>query len=148
MPTSSAIDALPLRERATLRRRFLSAVLLLSFGFTLRATAETAEQMLSACRPIAKAEIRDNDVRLPETFGAGQCWGAFATLPRFVRMVDPSGRPVFGICRPSEGKSSRTQWITIFVKYADDHPEVLGRDFADVVLASLQHAFPCKQNTR
>lgn len=106
---------------------------------------ETAQEMLSACRGIAEAPVRDQHVTLPKGFVPGSCWGAFAVMQRLIGHVDEQGRRYFGICAPTA--STRSQLVAIFAKYAENNPRRLHEDFVDITLASLQEAFPC-QNAR
>ena len=56
------------------------------------AYAESAEVMLSACRPIAKAEITGDKVKLPQDFSTGMCWGAFGVLQEVIRHMGDNKR--------------------------------------------------------
>ncbi len=107
------------------------------------AFADSTHEMLSACRPVARAEVSGDEVKLPSNFGSGECWGAFTVLQKVIYSVDAESlRPIFSICAPAA--STRSQLITVFVQYAERHPQRLHEDFFVVGLDSLRMAFPCK----
>ena len=100
------------------------------------ASAESAEEMRSACRTTAEAKVSEDRVNLSQTFSTGLCWGAFAALQKATRVVDTSRRPqvaFFGVCAPDE--STRTQLISVFVEYVRVHPERLHEDFFFVAVS-------------
>ena len=114
------------------------------FAFTLYAGGafgESTEVMLSACRPIAKAEIFEDKVTIPQDFPAGTCWGAFAVLQEIIRHTD-RGRRVYSICAPAN--STRSQLIAVFVDYTGKNPQRLHEDFFNVAVDSLRVSFPCE----
>jgi hypothetical protein len=39
---------------------------------------------------------------------------------------------------------TRVQLILVFLKFADDHPELLDQEFPDIARRALMKAFPCK----
>ena len=119
---------------------FMSLVLVLVFSVT-SASAQSASEMLSACRPIAQAPVSGEGVVLQQTFESGLCWGAFATVQRVVKYVDEYGRLFFGVCAPAS--SRRTQLIAVFVRYAAENPQRLHEEYFAIALDSLQEAFPC-----
>lgn len=104
--------------------------------------AETAEEMLSACRAMTELKISGDIVSMPRTFEAGLCWGAFAVIADDTRWVGKSGQPTFRICAPEN--STRTQIIAIFVEYAKRNPSKYSESFHDVALDALREAFPCR----
>ena len=108
------------------------------------AFADTAQEMLSACRPIARANISGGKgkVAIPDTFKAGKCLGAFTVIQNGIERVDDRMLLIYDICPPSE--SSRTQLIGMFVDYAEKNPQRLQEDFFDVFIDALRNAFPCK----
>jgi hypothetical protein len=114
--------------------------LLLAFvGIT---QAETAQQLLSDCKPIVeKSNLKGNNISFPTTYSTGICWGAFSSIQEAVRYANPNEMPHFGVCAPES--STRSQMIMIFVKYAKEHPEQLHEDFFKVAMESLRNAFPC-----
>ncbi len=125
---------------------YVLAFLCLSM-FTTSASAETTEEMLSSCRPMAAADIRGDQVVIPHR--SEFCWGAFATVQKIIGMIlaqgqkpiIEGGQPTLGVCAPPS--SNRTQLIAVFVAYAGQHPERLHEHFLNVALDALRGAFPC-----
>ena len=122
---------------------YLTIALLASPAIT---RAESAQQLLSACRPIATGETFESGITFPRTFETGMCWGLFAMLQEMTRHLDEKRRPIYFICSPES--STRSQLVKIFVKYADSVPERLHEDGTALALQSLQRAFPCAGGTR
>lgn len=87
------------------------------------AAGQSAERLLSDCKTLVSAPVTEQGIKLHEDFATGFCWGVFSALQRLVGTKDDRGRPQFGICPPKE--STRSQYVTIFAKYADQHPERL-----------------------
>ena len=104
------------------------------------ALAFSAEELLSACRLIAKAEVTGDYVRFPTNYETGICWGAFGVIQKVIVQADDTG-PIHGVCAPSNSKL--TQLISIYVAYAEKNPQRLHADFFHVALESLGNAFPC-----
>ena len=102
----------------------------------------TAEHWASMCRTISEVSVKaDGNLRIPATFDAGQCWGAFEALIVMSSLAD-NGKPLLRICPPSP--SSTYQWISVFVEYVKNNPDQKQDHFAFVAIAGLQQAFPCK----
>ena len=125
--------------------RVAIAVLLIAVAFVYGAPshAETAEEMLCACRPISQAKVSDGRIDLPQSFDAGSCWGAFAALHQAMMLVESDGKPSLHVCLPED--STRTQLIAVFVRYVEKHVEVYPKNFAVVALNAELEAFPCKK---
>jgi hypothetical protein len=102
----------------------------------------SALNLLSACRAIAKGDVKGDYIGFHETYESGLCWGTFATIQKMTRYCDSSRKPFFRICAPSESK--RSQLVAVFVNYAEKNPQRLHEDFFVVALDSLRQAFPCK----
>ena len=107
-----------------------------------RSGPETAERMTAACKDVASGARPDGGVNVPTTYEAGVCWGAFLTLQRVIGATDTRGKPLFSVCAPEN--STRTQLMTIFLRYTENHPEHLNKPFVDTAIASLRQAFPCR----
>jgi hypothetical protein len=122
--------------------RLLLGILLISCSSS--AFAETAQEMLSACRPIAKANLSGSKGKAtgPDTFNAGKCWGAFTVIQNAIERVDDRMLLIYNLCPPAE--SSKTQLIAMFVDYAEKNPQRLQEEFFDVFLDALRKAFPCQ----
>src|SRR6266513_1423260 len=124
-------------------RQAITAVCLI-FGLlsTDALAVETTQEMLSACRAFATAEVSGDTARFPQNFDTGICWGAFTMIQKVIIDVDENRRPIYGVCaRP---KSRLIQLIAIFPKYAENTPQRLHEHFSRVAFESLQKAFRCK----
>ena len=107
---------------------------------SLPVSAESTAEMVSACKALAGADVTGDKVTIPQDFASGLCWGAFSSLQHVVRTYTGE-QPIFRVCAPP--KSTRSQFIAVFVEYARRNPQRLHEDFLDVVLDSLRRAFPC-----
>jgi hypothetical protein len=74
---------------------------------------------------------------------AAFCWGAFTVLRGVTTILsDDHTTMALHVCAPTEATVS--QYIRIFLRFVDDHPEVAHEDFDFVALMALIRAFPCK----
>jgi hypothetical protein len=124
--------------------RFLFVLMLIVAGLTSGKTcyAETAEEMLSACRPVMNAKVSDGKINLPPDFESGACWGAFGAIQDLLTAINAiTKKPMFGVCMPES--TTRTQIIAIFVRYAEKHPEKYNERFVWVAEAGIREVFPC-----
>jgi hypothetical protein len=126
--------------------KIVNAWLLLCVGFlclNANCKAETAEEMLSACRPVANAKVTIGGIAMTRDFDSGVCWGAFGAIQSWIFIVgEHHNEPMFHICAPFGG--SRSQLVAVFVRYIEKHPEKYGDDFGSVALDSLAESFPCR----
>ena len=125
--------------------RFFSVVLLIAAGLccTKPSAAETTEEMLSKCRPFTQANITDGKVQVDSDYSTGVCWGAFSMVQALLsaRNVETK-KPMLWACAPAT--STRTQLISVFVRYAESHPEKYSEDFLWSATTAMQQAFPCR----
>ena len=105
------------------------------------AYATTAEEMLSGCRAVAQAPVRDEQVAVPGAPDAQMCWGAFLVLHSLTGFVDAALKPVLGACVPDG--STLTQLVAIFVEYVDRNPAARSQPFARVAINAINGTFPC-----
>jgi hypothetical protein len=117
----------------------LSGILLC---FAKQSGAETAGEMVSACRAIEAAEVQNNHLMLPQDFKSGQCWGAFGVLQAVTSYLNPDKTPMLSVCATH---GTRTQMIAIFISYVARHPATYNKDFELVALASLMEEYPCRK---
>lgn len=108
--------------------------------------SETAEEMLSACRPITQAKVSEGNVAFVKTFETGLCWGAFASLESATNFSDWNDHPLLDVCAPKD--FTRTQLIAIFVSYIEKHPEQYNWEFFQVATNSLLDVWACKSPTK
>ena len=117
------------------------------FGNRAYAGAETALQMKSYCEPIYNNSGVNSEGRLtnfPNTQEAWQCWGAFAAIQSLVVVVDSETHQELLRSCPAPDVT-RLQMISIFVRYANNNPQLLNLPFAVVVMSSLSASFPCSK---
>jgi len=126
--------------------KFVLALFLLFGCVSIACRAETAEEMLSACRPITHAKVSDGKVEMPLDFDSGSCWGAFGMLHGFLWVVDGNSKPLLNWCVPKD--ATRTELIAVFVKYTENHPDQYGQDFQLVVINSILQTYPCKGSNK
>ena len=116
----------------------------LTFAFWIAAVpacAETALEVQSWCGDIAHARLNgEHKVYLSRTFEDGFCWGVFAALQAASNFIS-ADQSVLWICAPTE--ATRVQYIKIFSRYVDQHPELAHNGFAAVAQRALSDAFPC-----
>lgn len=110
--------------------------------FPQHALATSAQELLSACRPISSAPVTSDSVAIHQTFQTGFCWGTFQAIQRISTNIDESRRRIYSMCTPEDGRLS--QLIAIFVSFAEKNPQRLHEDGFDIALESLRRAFPCR----
>jgi hypothetical protein len=126
----------------SIRSLLLIAIAMFGICCGQRCMAETAEEMLSACRPVMNAKVTDGKINLPLDFDSGSCWGAFGAIQDLLTAVNASTKkPMFGVCLSES--TTRTQLIAIFVRYAEKHPERYNERFVWVADNAIREAFPC-----
>ena len=103
--------------------------------------ADSAGSYLSYCRPVAAGAVDANGfISFAQNRETAQCWGLFTAMQHLIA-VGEGGAPVMRVCAPDS--SRRNQLVSIFVKYASDHPEMLHLSAGQVALMALRAAFPC-----
>jgi hypothetical protein len=68
-------------------------------------------------------------------------WGLFASFQGLMRFGVSDTEQTPEICAPAA--STRVQLIKIFLRYVDQHPEIVHQEFENVALVALRQAFPC-----
>jgi hypothetical protein len=107
------------------------------------ANAETALEVQSWCTPVVNGKLSANDmISYMENHDTGFCWGAFATIQEFSKYTWDDGTTLLRFCPPSN--SSRLQYIKVFSRFVDDHPEDAHQEFARVARQALASAFRCE----
>ncbi len=108
-------------------------------------SAQSAGEMLSACKQISSAKTNERVTMLPRDFDSGLCWGAFGTLEQFVKTPTSSKRSVqriSAICLPED--ATRVRLIAVVAEFLKTHPERNQEQFYPVAFDALQAAFPCQ----
>jgi hypothetical protein len=65
----------------------IGLLVLVSLAAPRASMAETAEEMLAACRALPKAAVTNDRVAVPQDFSSGICWGAFGVIQHLVVMA-------------------------------------------------------------
>lgn len=106
--------------------------------------ATSSGQMITMCEEILNAKrIENGQLLLKQNFSSGRCWGAFESLQDSTRIVfNEDKKAALLVCAPAE--STLTQYIRVFVKYAEDNPQRLHEPFTFVALDALRASFPCE----
>lgn len=126
--------------------RFL-AIALFALFLCAPVFAESAEEMLSACKSASDAPVENGSIVLPQNFATGRCWGAFSVIQSAIMIgLTPDSKPALRVCAPTN--ASRTQLILVFNEYVQRNPKKLNEEFFSVVLDSLWAAFPCPISAR
>ena len=87
--------------------------------------------------------LPNDTISFPADFDASFCLGAFTAIIGLSGLSSGDGAPNFLHFCPPRGVTG-VQYIRIFLKYVDDHPEKGHEIFPFVALNALLHAFPCK----
>lgn len=139
---------MPARARAALKvSKFALAILLILIATSAKSAntdVETTLEVQSWCQPFKTVEIQsDHSIAIPTDFNTGSCWGAFAAIQDLSGLVDAprAHTPILLFCPPETG--SRLQYIKIFLRYVDQHPEQGHLGFAGTARLALAEAFPC-----
>ena len=103
---------------------------------------ESALELESWCKFIDTAPMRpDGTIGIPMTSRAQYCWGSFAVILHLSAAADSEGVALLKIC-PLR-KSTEAQFIKIFMRYVERHPEEAHLRFGEVAMYALWEAFPC-----
>lgn len=108
------------------------------------AEAYTINEMGNWCEELSdNIKIHsDSSIRYDNTRNNNICYGAFAAIQQLTTFVDKNQNRLLSICTPSE--STLTQMVSIFVKYAKEHPEKGHLPFTSGAILALNEAFPCE----
>lgn len=121
---------------------FISLLLLLDL--LGGAEAETALEMQSWCGPIVNAQVpAPGTIHFVPTFETGLCWGSFAAIQQISKIYNDNDGTTIEICAPED--STRYQFVRVFYKYVNDHPELANLPFAVVAQRALAQGFPCRR---
>jgi len=113
--------------------KILALVLFLGIGFRVEASQVaaffSAGDVLSNCESESVARINECSAYLAGVLDTTSVWVSW-------------GRMQNVIC--TQTGINQTQIRKIFIKYANQHPEVLHLDAAGMVLNAFRQAFPCE----
>jgi hypothetical protein len=106
--------------------------------------ADTAAEVAGLCDGFRGARHDpDGHVRgFEQTSDAGHCWGTFSAIQDVGAItLDSPNRTALWLCLPPEGTT--LEFVKVFIRYMDEHPNRGHERFGLVVLDSLREAFPC-----
>ena len=114
-------------------------------GFAAKALPLMAEMEANCRELVAGLKSRGNhQYDFPDNLNVGQCWGAFEVFQSLQRMqFKGTDATVLDICVPE--KLRRLQYVKIFLKYAENHPENGHKDFGIEAWRAIHDTFPCKK---
>ena len=121
------------------------AIVLLA-GAPVLLMAESAQRMVSICKPITEAKVgAENRLFFEETFESGICWGAFGALQEVSRVGGTTSpvRPVLPLGCIPEGRT-RSQMVAVFVEFVRRNPQRMHEEFIFVAMDAMKAAFPCR----
>jgi hypothetical protein len=133
-----------MRLQPPLLRTILLAALLAGSPKLVSAQITSALDIYHGCKLVADATpMPNNIISFPDSPDASFCLGAFTAI---IGLANDSwadtGLKIFRFCAPTG--ATGVQFIRIFLKYVDDHPEEGHKSFPRVALTALSRAFPCK----
>ena len=107
------------------------------------AHAQTADDMYSYCAEVENAEHRsDGSIVFQGERWPYVCWGAFATIRGLsFTSVGMTNISALHVCAPPE--STLAQFVRIFRRFVEGHPERGHEDFYRIALEALWQAFSC-----
>ena len=120
-------------------------LLVASCGCVYMTYAQSAAELVSACKLISVMKTNERVTMLPRDFDSGLCWGVFGALEQFVKTSDQAKRPLqpaSGICVPES--VARSRLIGAFRDFLKTHPERNQEQFYPVSKDALKAAFPCQ----
>lgn|SRR5665213_260850 len=80
---------------------------------------------------------RDGLIPSNNTFLAGACFGTIEAIIKFERLFPPGVKA----CPPTG--ITRVQAVQAVIKYLDNHPADLDKEFAGLAMDALRDAWPC-----
>ncbi len=104
--------------------------------------AQSAGEMVSACKQIATSKANERLTILPRDFDSGVCWGAFGTLKQSLEALNAGQRQV-GSALSVPPDAPRLRLVAAFAEFMKSHPERDQEDFYPVARDALKAAFPC-----
>jgi hypothetical protein len=105
------------------------------------AAAVTPAQLQQSCQSVLRAAGPTDKTTIEIPVAGLTCWYYMSAVQNLSAVVDQDGQPLLGICAP-EG-TTLIQYVRIFARYAQHHPEKDTDNAAPLVLRALLEAFPC-----
>jgi Rap1a immunity proteins len=105
------------------------------------AAAQTPAELLQSCKAVIDAAGATQDPTVDIPVAGLTCWYYMAAVQNLTVIVDEHGRHLLGICAPQD--TTLLQYVRIFTRYAEDHPQEPTDNPAALALRALLEAFPC-----
>jgi Ssp1 endopeptidase immunity protein Rap1a len=118
----------------------VAASLLLAFG-SGQAQAMSGRDLLNSC-DAAMRTLKGSGADVSIAPAGQRCWNYMEAVQDMLALADESGRRLFGVCVPEDGRTEGL--VRTFTKYAHAHADELNSRASVVVLYSLQTEFPCR----
>jgi hypothetical protein len=129
---------------------FVFALAVFSLGCLSVAPRSRAQQMETGNTIQQKCKALDNNGPTDNVFRAGFCAGFMSTMQEMLitwEAVDEGlnrKHPTsVHVCIPAEATNG--QLIKVFLKFLDEHPELLHEPATGLYIQAMQHAFSCKK---
>jgi len=106
-----------------------------------KAAAKAPAELLQSCRAVIDAAGATQSPSLDIPVAGLPCWYYMAAVQNLSVVVDERGRHLLGICAPQD--TTLLEYVRIFTRYAQDHPQETADNPAALALRALLDAFPC-----
>jgi hypothetical protein len=129
-----------------MRLRLCALIVLLFTCVGLHALM-TAEELVNRCK-VTKQKTMSNDDMMDYMYCTGYITGFTQATDQDENTVDMNSKPLTRqktVCLPAGAEISADELVLVFLKFTDDHPEVLHEDASIVVHNALVKAYSCKK---
>jgi hypothetical protein len=117
-------------------------ILVLLFAAIPREAHAGARELAGGCQALLAGKRGSGDeIRIPRTKPALECWGYMQAVQDFAALADENGRRILGVCPPD--RATLLDLVQTFVRYARKEGKNLPDNAALAVTKALQSAFPC-----
>src|ERR1051326_115361 len=119
--------------------RALGLVLVLMFAAIPLDAHASARELAGGCRALLQGS--GDEIRIPLTKPALECWGYMQAVQDFAALADENGQRMLGVCPPD--RATLLDMVRAFVRYARGQGKDLPDNAALAVTQALQSAYPC-----
>jgi len=117
-------------------------ILVLLFAAIPRDALAGARELAGGCQELLAGKRGSGDeIRIPRTRPALECWGYMQAVQDFAALADENGRRILGVCPPD--RATLLDLVQAFVRYARKQGKNLPDNAALAVTKALQSAYPC-----
>src|ERR1043165_335752 len=122
--------------------RALALILVLLFAAIPRDAHASARELAGGCQMLLAGKHGSGEqIRIPLTKKALECWGYMQAVQDFAALADENGRRILGICPPD--RATLLDIVRAFVRYARGQGKDLPDNAALAVTQALQSPYPC-----